>query len=336
MAGIALVGAGRMGYRFSQAIRKANHEIAAIFDPAEVPFAVASEPGLAPLLTHDFQALLSCDAEAVAICTTADSHVALARDLMKAGKKRLIIEKPLSQSLADAEALSELAQTSGARIIVNHGRRYCNNTRNLKALNGGPDTGELRSIVIKMGGGSLGCVGTHWIDLCNNLMGGKPAQVFGSLSVRTPDNNRGPQFFDPGGTVILFYANGKRAIIDLGDDVGIVGGADFIFERGIVSWQTEGGNWSYMHRRPEDSGKPLTFYGIPLVADEFHSVPPDLVDYAAAAIHDAFADVNPESGIDRAVETMEVYAAIRWSASKGCPVTLPLEAAAKEAIYQIP
>lgn len=336
MARIALIGAGRMGHRFSQAIRKSGHDIAVIFDPMETPFAIASEPQLAGLHTRDFGDVLSQEIDAAAICTTADSHVALAQSLIETGKKRIIIEKPLSQSLVSAEGLSDLANKSGVRIIVNHGRRYCANTRKLKALDGSPATGALRSIIIKMGGGALGCVGTHWIDLCNNLLAGTPEQVFCRLSQETPDNNRGPQFLDPGGTAILFYEGGKRAIIDLGDDIGIVGGADFVFERGIVSWRTEGGEWSYLHRRPEDCSKPLTFYGLPLIADEFHSVPPDLIDYAVATIRDVFSDDAPESGIDKAVETMEVYAALRWSAAAGRPVSLPLEAAAKQEIYPIP
>jgi predicted dehydrogenase len=325
-----------MGYRFSQAIRKSGNDIATIFDLSEAPYALICEPQLAPLHVRDLKAVLASDADAVAICTTADSHVPIARDLIEAGFKRLIIEKPLSQSLADAQTLAELATSAQARIVVNHGRRYCHNTHQLKAIDGSPDAGALRSVVIKMGGGSLGCVGTHWIDLCNNLLGGKPERIFASLSPMTPDNNRGAQFFDPGGTAILFYTEGRRAIIDMGDDVGIVGGADFIFERGIVSWKSESETWSYLHRRAEDRDKPLTLYGLPLAASEFHSIPPNLVDYAAAAIHDLLSDEPVECGIDKAVETMEAFAAIRWSATIGCPVTLPLGEAAKNEIYRIP
>ncbi|MEO0030557.1 MAG: hypothetical protein RIS94_315 [Pseudomonadota bacterium] len=336
MARIALIGAGRMGFRFLQAIRKAGHEVAVIYDLAETPFAVSSDPQLARLHVRDLAAVAASGADATAICTTADSHVPLARQLIAMGQRRLIIEKPLSQSVADAEALAALAQAQGVRIVVNHGRRYCANTERLKALDGGEDTGRLRSVVIKMGGGALGCVGTHWIDLCNNLLGGVPQQVFARLSPETPGNNRGAQFFDPGGSALLFYAGGRRAILDLGDDVGIVGGADFIFERGMVSWTSEGGAWTYAHRREEDRARPLTLYGLPLVAGAFDAVPPDLIDYAAAAVNDAFATGEVRSGIDLAVETMTTFAAIRRSAALGLPVCLPLDDAAKTEIYRIP
>ncbi|MBP2460152.1 MULTISPECIES: Gfo/Idh/MocA family oxidoreductase [unclassified Rhizobium] len=336
MARIAVIGAGRMGYRFLDAIRASGNEIAMIFDPLETPFAVTSDPELARLHTRNLDDVVFGKADVTVICTTADAHVDLACKLVHAGKKRIIVEKPLSQSLSDAEDLQALARRTGARIIVNHGRRYCENTKTLKSLDSSPDMGSLRCIVIKIGGGSFGCTGTHWIDLCNNLFRQMPEKVFAVMSHKTPDNNRGSEFFDPGGTAILCYADGKRAIIDLGDDVGIVAGADFIFERGVVSWKTEGGEWSCLHRRSEDREKPLTFYGLPLVAGDFDSVPPSLIDYAVATIRDALSDEPATSEIDNAVQTMEVYAAVRWSASEGRPVTFPLEAEAKQQVYRIP
>lgn len=336
MAKIVLIGAGRMGHRFSQAIRKSGHELAMIFDPSETPWAVENEPELAAVHTRSFDDVLASDAKAYAICTTADHHVSTATALIEAGKKRLIIEKPLSQSVQEGEVLRALADAHGARIIVNHGRRYSANTQAIKDLEGDPRTGALRSVVIKMGGGSFGCVGTHWIDLCNNLLGGVPKQVFGVLSEDTPPDNRGAKFFDPGGTAVLVYPGGKRAIIDLGDDIGIVASTEFIFEKGIVAWTTEGGTWTFRHRRPEDQDKSLTLYGLPLVDAPFETTPPDLIAYAIATIADVFASEPTQSGMDQAIETMEVFAAIRYSAREERAVTLPLPDEEKQVIYAIP
>lgn len=336
MSKIVLIGAGRMGHRFSQAIRKSGHELLMIFDPSETPWAIEKEPHLAPLHTCSFADVLASDADAFVICTTADHHVPTAVALIKAGKKRLIIEKPLSQSVKESEILRSLADDYGARIIVNHGRRYSANTQAIKDLDGDPRTGALRSVVIKMGGGSLGCVGTHWIDLCNNLLGGRPKQVFGILSEETPPDNRGAKFFDPGGTAVLIYPGGKRGIIDLGDDIGIVASTEFIFEKGIVAWTSEGGKWTFRHRRLEDQQKSLTLYALPLVEAPLETTPPDLVEYAIAAIVDVFASKPTRSGMDQAIDTMEVFAAIRYSAREKRLVTLPLPDQEKEVVYSIP
>ena len=336
MAKIVLIGAGRMGHRFSQAIRQSGHELAIVFDPSETPWAVQVEPELAGVHSHNFDDVLQSDAEVYCICTTADHHVPTAKQLVAAGKKRIIIEKPVSQSVAEGQELHDLAQEHGARIIVNHGRRYCVNTAAVKALDGDLRIGALRSIIIKMGGGSLGCVGTHWIDLCNNLLGGVPEKVFGTLSAHTPPDNRGDKFFDPGGTAVLVYADGKRGIIDIGDDIGIVASTEFIFERGIISWTTEGGIWSLRRRNAEDNEKPLTLYGIPLESIPFETTPPDLITYAIAAINDALSNAPTNSGITEALETMEVFAAIRFSARTEQVVTLPIPDEEKQVTYAIP
>lgn len=336
MARIALIGAGRMGHRFSQAIRRAGHDLVMIFDPDAQPFAIQAEPALALLHTTDFDRVLAIDANIFVICTTANHHIPIALALIAAGHKRLIVEKPLSQSADDAERLRAEARQQGARVIVNHGRRYCPNTAALKALDGSAAAGALRSVAIRMGGGALGCVGTHWIDLCNNLLGGVPDRIYAEISDAAPANNRGAQFDDPGGIVLMHYPGGKRATLDMGDDVGIVVGADFIFERGLVTWHSESAAWAYRHRRLEDTEKPLALYGLPLVTAPFPMAPPDLIAYAMATINDAQADGPIISGLDEACATMEVYSAIRASGRDGTPVRLPLSQADKTIRYAIP
>lgn len=333
---IALIGAGRMGYNFSKAIRASGREIVAVFDPMPHPYAIKEDPSLAPLHLQDMDQLMHREADAYVICTTADHHVPTAMTLLDGGARRLVIEKPLSQSVLEARKLKARADELGARVIVNHGRRYCANTQELKKLDGSGSTGTLRCITIKTGGGALGCVGTHWIDLCNNLMGGMPDKIFANISQETPANNRGAQFNDPGGTVILFYPNGRRAILDMGDDVGVVVGADFVYEVSVVSWQSEGANWIRRQRLDEDVNKSLSFYGLPLVEHPFVSEAPNLVSYAMSALEDAFTDAPPISGLTEALETMIVYSGIRLSAERDRPITLPLDAEAEEVVYAIP
>jgi predicted dehydrogenase len=246
-----------------------------------------------------------------------------------------MIEKPLSQSHAEALTFLERARATSARVVVNHGRRYCHNTSLLRSLDGSEAFGALRSIAITMGGGSLGCVGTHWFDLCNNLMNGIPLSVY-AFTTEPADNPRGDRFRDPGGLVALRYPGDRRAVIDMGDDVGIISGASFVYERGAVSWPTESAEWAARARRPEDRDKALAAYGLPLVSVPFKAVPPDIVGYAASAIADCFAKGEPVSSLAHAEATMSVFAAAMASASRGTVVTLPIDAEASAAVYPIP
>lgn len=333
---ISVAGIGHMGHRFVQAIRRRGLEIGALFDPAEAPFAITAEPDLAARHVRDLDVFLRTPADAVVVATTADQHVPLLRRLIEAGHRRIIVEKPFSQSHVEALEMQDLARRRGVRVIVNHGRRYCANTARLKALDGSRETGRLRAVFIRVGGGALGCVGTHWIDLADNLFGGKPESVFAVLSHETPANNRGARFDDPGGTALLCYSQGRRAVIDSGDDVGIVAGAEFVYERAQVAWQAEGGRWVMRRRQEKDFDRPLTFYGLPLEEHDFATVPPDIVEYASSTLNDVLSDGDPISGIDRAVETMEVFAALRWSARDARPIVLPVSSEASQAVYPIP
>ena len=78
MVKMVLIGAGRMGHRFSQAIRQSGHDLNMIFDPSEMPWAVQQEADLAKIHTRNFNDVITSSAEVYVICTTADHHVRIA------------------------------------------------------------------------------------------------------------------------------------------------------------------------------------------------------------------------------------------------------------------
>src|SRR5690606_6667947 len=141
------------------------------------------------------------------------------------------------------------------------GRRYCEGYQRLKRL-GEAEYGGLRTITIRSGGGALGCVGSHWIDLANMLAGSKVRSVFATQTIPAQANLRGDRFNDPGASVMLAYDNGITAFIDTRDDVVFVGGASFSFPLGDVSWTDEFGPWKARFRGAADLTKPLSQYGL--------------------------------------------------------------------------
>ena len=57
--------------------------------------------------------------DAIVIATPTDSHSALAKAALKAGK-HVLVEKPMTDNVADAEALCELAESCGRILMVGH------------------------------------------------------------------------------------------------------------------------------------------------------------------------------------------------------------------------
>ena len=71
--------------------------------------------------------------DAVVIATPVPSHAALAQRVLEAGK-HCVVEKPLAQSVTEAEAVVEAAQAAGRTLMVGHLLEYHPGLEQLKAL----------------------------------------------------------------------------------------------------------------------------------------------------------------------------------------------------------
>ena len=125
--------------------------------------------------------------DAVSICSWNDSHAELAIAALEAGK-HVLVEKPLSKTVAEAEAVEEAVRRTGKTLQVGFVRRFSSNARTLKTF---VDAGELGQIYYakavnirrignpggwfadsaRSGGGPLIDIGVHVLDLCWYLMG---------------------------------------------------------------------------------------------------------------------------------------------------------------------
>ena len=81
--------------------------------------AVAKElPGI-PGWTDLSRAIVESDAEAWVVAATTASHVSIAKALLTAGKK-VLLEKPISDDLAEARSLAPLVQPDSGNLMLGH------------------------------------------------------------------------------------------------------------------------------------------------------------------------------------------------------------------------
>ncbi|MGH2840292.1 MAG: Gfo/Idh/MocA family protein, partial [Solirubrobacteraceae bacterium] len=93
--------------------------------------------------TADLEDLLSDDElDAIVITTPVPTHAELAVRVLEAGK-HCFVEKPLAQSVADAERAVAAAEKSGRILMVGHLLEYHPGVRKLKEI---ADSGELGEI----------------------------------------------------------------------------------------------------------------------------------------------------------------------------------------------
>jgi predicted dehydrogenase len=185
---VAIIGAGSIAAHHMGAYEaNPDVELVGVFDILpERTREVAGARGIRPYASLE-QLLADPTVDAVSVCTWNDSHADIAGQAIRAGK-HVLVEKPLSKTVADAEALAATVAESDRVLQVGFVRRFSANARVLKSF---IDVGELGEIyyaratnirrlgnpggwfadTARSGGGPLIDIGVHVLDLCWYLMG---------------------------------------------------------------------------------------------------------------------------------------------------------------------
>lgn len=117
-----MVGAGALGFHHARLLRDLpGARFAGFYDQDSARAAhVARELGVAPRATYD-DLLEAADALCVVVPTPA--HHAVAREALRRGK-HLLIEKPITTTLAEADELLALASAAGVVVQTGHVERF--------------------------------------------------------------------------------------------------------------------------------------------------------------------------------------------------------------------
>lgn len=89
-------------------------------------------PGITVATSFE-EILKQSDIDAVAIATPVSTHFALGMEVLKAGK-HLLLEKPMTTTVKDAETLITFAAKEGLQILVDHTFLYTGAVRKIKEL----------------------------------------------------------------------------------------------------------------------------------------------------------------------------------------------------------
>jgi predicted dehydrogenase len=212
--GVGVVGYAFMGAAHAHAWRTAPRVFDLPLDPAMVALcgrnaaavqAAADRQGWASAET-DWRALIARDdIQLVDVCTPGDLHAEIAMAALDAGK-HVLCEKPLANTLAEAEAMTaaaERAAAKGIRSMVGFNYRRVPALALARKLVGDGRLGEIRHVRAaylqdwltdpafpltwrlrreRAGSGALGDLGAHLIDLAHYLTGEPITAVSGSTT----------------------------------------------------------------------------------------------------------------------------------------------------------
>jgi len=259
----------------------------------------------------------------VCVATNTTSHLAVARVAVEAGVQRLIVEKPIGNSVVEARNLARLCADRKVKLAVNHSRRWQSDFAAIKRCVAHGYIGSLRQVCAVPGAGGLGMIGSHFFDLVSYLADSPLAWVMGFLD--TPDRPiwQGPQFKDPGGYAVVGLQNGVRGYLDNSDDLNyksrfvvLMGDAGRIeIDERLRQWHLDN---SSLGRR--------TFQFIDTT---------DVRQYFAKVAAQMVSDTPPPCGATEGIAALEAVVAVHLSSSRA-NVRIPLPLQGKDAELEFP
>ena len=192
----------------------------------------------------DWRALLTRDdIDVIDICTPGDTHAEIAIAALKAGK-HVLCEKPLSNTVAEAEAMADAAAEAaahGVRAMVGFTYRRTPAVALAQRLVADGRLGTIRHVRAqylqdwltdadtpltwrldkeKAGSGSLGDIGAHIIDMAQFVTGSQIQSVNGLMEtfVKTrpisSDSERGPVTVDDAALFTARFADGAIGVFE--------------------------------------------------------------------------------------------------------------------------
>lgn len=223
-ARVAVIGAGRQGLAQCKGLKTITGlDVVGLADLDEDRLRICGDrAGLASsALFTDAETMLQAAAplDLVCVATTAPSHIALGYTALRAGVRRILIEKPMATSLREARAFTEDCRAAQVALAINHSRRWSLDYLAIKRCIARNAIGEPRSISIVVGKGELGMHATHFFDLARYLLESEPAWLISHLDDTSEINVRGAQYRDSSGFCLIGFRNGARAFVDFSDDL---------------------------------------------------------------------------------------------------------------------
>jgi len=155
----------------------------------------------------------------VFIATQHDSHAALAREALRAGKA-VWLEKPAALDEGQLESLADAVGETRGFLSLGYNRRFSRHAREIRdafasrggpmaihyTVAAGPTPGGTWHVDPRTGGGRIVGEACHMVDLCAFLVGAPPASVFARALGRDPDN-------EDSTVVVLGFSDGSTATI---------------------------------------------------------------------------------------------------------------------------
>ena len=224
---VGLLGCGRIGSMHAELIaqRVPGAALAAVYDVvADAAASVADSFG-ARHASSATEVIESDDVDAVAICSSTDTHIDLLVAVAAAGKPAFV-EKPLSLDLAEVDRGIAAAAEAGIGVQVGFNRRFDAAHRHVRDRVADGDVGDVHLVrissrdpepppisYIEVSGGIFCDMTIHDFDMARFVTGSEAVEVYATGAVRVDPAIGAAGDLDTA-VVVVVHANGAITAID--------------------------------------------------------------------------------------------------------------------------
>lgn len=182
---VGVIGCGYWGPNLVRNLMEMpTSRVAAVADLSEERLAQLQKTYPQIQVTRDYRDLLTMGLDAVVVATPPASHYAISRDCLEAGL-HVLVEKPITLSSADAEALVTLAEARKLTLMVGHTFEYNEAVRVARRVVQEGSLGDIYYInavranlgPVRPGLNALWDLAPHDISILRYLLGAGPVSV---------------------------------------------------------------------------------------------------------------------------------------------------------------
>lgn len=220
----AIIGCGRIGSEFdddpkrktitSHAGGYSNNpdiELVAVADLDEQKLEKCKKRWNVPNIYTDYKEMLEKEnLDILSICTWSSTHHTFVLEAVKHGVKAIFCEKPISDSLENAEKMVNECKQNNVLLFVDHGRRFDSFHRQIREFVKNEKLGKIQQAHFYYVAG-IANSGSHMLDLLRYFLG-DVEWVSGVYS-----SNKSPNEKDPNIDAMIKFKNGTMAVIQACD-----------------------------------------------------------------------------------------------------------------------
>ena len=224
---VGLLGCGRIGSMHADLVarRVPGTALSAVYDVAGDMAASVAETFGVRQVSSAAELIEADDVDAVAICSSTDTHIDLLVDVAAAGKPAFV-EKPLSLDLAEVDRGIAAATEAGIGVQIGFNRRFDAAHRHVRDRVAAGDVGDVHLVrissrdpapppiaYIEVSGGIFCDMTIHDFDMARFVTGSEAVEVYATGAMRI-DPAIGTAGDLDTAVVVVTHANGAITTID--------------------------------------------------------------------------------------------------------------------------